>query len=84
MEVIWFAEQGLSLALGFGGGMAYQQYRLWKIKRNAPSAKVVVFHVSLTQQDYDCLTKKEADVEYLIVDRKDAEKEPPSSPRPAR
>ena len=70
MEVVgFFAEQALSLALGFSGGMAYHRYRLWKIKRHAPSAKVVSFHVSLTQQDYHRLPKKENDVMYATVDQ---------------
>ena len=63
--VLFIAEQTLSLALGFGGGMAYHRYRLWKIKRHAPSAKVVSFHVGLTQQEYDGLPKKEDDVAYM-------------------
>ena len=71
MEVVFFvAEQALSLALGFGGGMAYYQYRLWKIKRHAPSAEAIGFHVSLTQQDYDRLPKKEDDVMYARVDKR--------------
>lgn len=65
--VLFIAEQGLSLVLGFGGGMAYHRYRLWKIKRHAPSAKATGFQVGLTQQDYDGLPKKEEDVVYLIV-----------------
>ena len=61
------AEQALSLALGFGGGMVYHRYRLWKIKRHAPSAKATGFQVSLTQKDYDGLPKKQEDVVYMIV-----------------
>ena len=57
------------LALGFAGAWMYQRYRLWKIQKHAPSAKVASFHVSLTQQDYDRLPKKENGVVYLIVDR---------------
>ena len=48
--------------------MAYYRYRLWKIKRHAPSAEVVSFQVSLTEQDYRRLPKKEDDVAYLIVE----------------
>ena len=73
MEVVWFiANHALSLALGFGGGMAYHRYRLWKIRRYAPSAEVTGFHVSLAQQHYDRLRnlgKKEDDVMYMIVNR---------------
>lgn len=65
--VLLIAEQALSLALGFGGGMMYHRYRLWKIKRHAPSAKATGFQVSLTQKDYDGLPKKEEDVVYMTV-----------------
>ena len=69
-EIVGFlAGQALSLALGFAGGWLYHRYRLWRIKRDAPSAEVVSFHVSLTQEDYDRLPKKEDDVQYAIVDR---------------
>ena len=65
MEVAWFiAEQALGLALGFVGGMAYHRYRYWKIKRVAPSAKVIGFHVYLTEEDYKRIKKPEADVSY--------------------
>ena len=68
MEVIWFVlNHALSLALGFFGGMAYHQYRLWKIKRHAPSAQVVSFHVKATQRDYDRIPKKEGDVAYAVI-----------------
>ena len=30
--VVWVANHILSLALGFGGGWAYFQYRFWKIR----------------------------------------------------
>ena len=46
-----------------------QRYRLWKIKRHAPSAKVATFHVGLTQKDYDGLKKKEDDVIYYTLDK---------------
>ena len=82
--VVWFAELVLSLALGFGGGWAHYRYRIWKIQRHAPSAEVVGFHVSLTQQDYDHLPKKDDDVAYFIVDRNVDAKGPLSSPSPAR
>ena len=66
MEVVGFVgEQVLSLILGFAGGWAYLRYRYWKIKRYAPSAKIVSFHVSLTENDYQRLPKKEADVAYF-------------------
>ena len=78
MEPVIFAvEQGLSLVLGFGGGMAYYRYRLWRIKRHAPSAKVVGFQVSVTQQDYDGLPQKEADVMYAIVPEPEATPDAP-------
>ena len=65
MELVWFVlNHALSIVLGFFGGLAYHQFRLWKIKRYAPSAKIVSFHVSLTQQDYDHLAKYEDDVAY--------------------
>ena len=69
MEVVawFFAEQGLSLVLGAGGGWGYCQYRLWKIRRHAPSAKEVSFHVGLTQEDFDRLQKKDDDVLHIIV-----------------
>ena len=71
MEPILFvAEQALSLVLGFVGGWAYYRFRLWKIKRDAPSAKTVGFHVSLTQEDYDNLPRKEEDVIYYAVPEK--------------
>ena len=69
--VVWVANHILSLALGFGGGWAYFNYRFWKIKRHAPSAKVVGFQVTLTQRDYDLLPKKEDDVAYAIVNQDD-------------
>lgn len=54
MDVVGFvAEQAVSLILGFAGGFGYHRYRLWKIKRHAPSAKIVDLQVSLTQEDYD-------------------------------
>ena len=68
MNVEWFiAERAMALALGFVAAMGYQRFRLWRIKRHAPSAKVATFHVSLTQQHYDGLKKKHDDVVYYIV-----------------
>ena len=65
MEIVWFVlNHALSIVLGFFGGLAYHQYRLWRIKRHAPSAKIVSFHVTLTQQDYDRQSKYEDDVMY--------------------
>ena len=65
MEVVLFiAELGLGLALGFVGGFTYHRYRYWKIKRHAPSAKVVSFHVALSEEDYQRLPKTEEDVGY--------------------
>ena len=47
MEIVWFVlNHALSIVLGFFGGLAYHQYRLWKIKRHAPSTKIVNFHVT--------------------------------------
>ena len=67
MEIVWFVlNHALSIVLGFFGGLAYHQYRLWKIKRHAPSAKIVSFHVQLTQQDYDRQPKYEDDVAYNV------------------
>ena len=56
--VRFLAEQAVSLVLGFVGGATYYRYRLWKLRRHAPSAKVISAHVSLSQQDYDRLLKK--------------------------
>ena len=68
MEIIeWLGNHVLSLVLGFVGGWGYHRYRLLKIKRYAPSAKVVSFHVALEQHHYDRLPKKEDDVMYSIV-----------------
>ena len=54
----FLAEYAASLVLGFVGGSAHYRYRLWKLRRQAPSAKVVTAQVSLSQQDYDRLLKK--------------------------
>ena len=71
--VLLLAEEGLSLALGLVGGMLYSRYRLWKIKRHAPSAEEVgSFFVKLTQEHFDRLPKEENDVCYFIV--------PPATP----
>ena len=45
----------------------HQWYRFAKIRKHAPSAKMVSFHVRLTQHDYDRLPKKEDNVVYLIT-----------------
>ena len=81
MEVlVWFiAEQALSLALGFGGGMAYHRHRLWRIKRHAPSAKATGFQVGLSQEDFDGLPKKEEDVVYMIAPGPQSGSERPSA-----
>ena len=71
MNVEWFiAERAMALALGFVAAMGYQRFRLWRIKRHAPSARVTAFHVTLTQQDYDGLKKKLDDVIYITVPEK--------------
>ena len=68
MDIEWFiAERAMALALGFVAAMGYQRFRLWRIKRHAPSARVATFHVALAQQDYDGLKKKMDDVVYMIV-----------------
>ena len=73
MEIVWFVlNHALSIVLGFFGGLAYHQYRLWKIKRYAPSAKIVSFHVTLTQQDYDRQSKYEDDVAYYTESSDDS------------
>ena len=59
----------LSIPLGFVGGFAYQQYRYWKIKRYAPSAEIVSFHVALREEEYDNLPKKEDDVVYYFKNK---------------
>ena len=60
MEAVvrFIAEEAVSLVLGFVGGAAYYRYRLWKLRRHAPSAKVITAHVGLSQQDYDRLLKE--------------------------
>lgn len=70
VEVVvgFLAEEVVSLILGFIGGTAYHQYRLWKLRRHAPSAQVVTASVSLTQRDYDQLPKQEKNTQYVIVD----------------
>ena len=72
MEVVSFlAEQAVSLILGFAGGFGYHRYRLWKIKRHAPSAEVVGFQVTLTQEDYDRMRNSkqlDEDVVYMTTE----------------
>ena len=70
VEVVvgFLTEETVSLILGFVGGTAYHHYRLWKLRRHAPSAQVVTASVSLTQRDYDRLPKQEKNTQYVIVD----------------
>ena len=62
----------VSLFLGFLGGWAYYCYRLWKLRRYAPSATVTTASVALSQQDYDRLKKEGKlvlNTQYSIVER---------------
>lgn len=71
MEILEFiAEQAVSLVLGFCGGWAYHQFRLWNIRRHAPSAKEVDYIYGLSQEDYDRLPKKQDNVMYVIGEEK--------------
>ena len=56
--VVFLAEWAVTLVLGFVGGWGYSRYRLWMLRRHAPSAKVTTATVGLSQQDYDRLKKK--------------------------
>ena len=59
----------LGVVLGFVGAAVYNRYRLWKIKRYAPSATATSFHVGLLEEDYQRLrklSKTERDVMYAI------------------
>ena len=55
--VSFLAGYAVSLVFGFLGGAAYYRWRLWNIKRQAPSAEVITAHISLSQQDYDSLAR---------------------------
>ena len=68
--VVFLAEWAVTLVLGFVGGWGYSRYRLWMLRRHAPSAKVSNAQVSLARQDYDRLLKKgkvDENTTYLIV-----------------
>ena len=74
MEAVvrFLAEEAVSLVLGFLGGAAYYRYRLWKLRRHAPSAKVTTANIALSQQDYDRLVKEGKlgkNTQYAIVER---------------
>ena len=56
--VQFLAGYAASLVLGFVGGWAYHRCRLWKLRRQAPSAKVTTASIALSQQDYDRLKKE--------------------------
>ena len=64
--LLFFAEWVISHALGSGVVKAKDLRRLHGIKRHAPSARLVNFQVSLTQEDYDRLPEKEDGTMYLI------------------
>ena len=64
--LLFFAEWAISLALGSGVVKAKDLRRLHGLKRHAPSARLVNFQVSLTQEDYDRLPEKEDGTMYLI------------------
>lgn len=57
----------VSIPLGIVGGWAYQRYRYWKIRRHAPSAKVVGYHVVISKSDWEHLPKREKDVVYYFA-----------------
>ena len=69
MEIaVTIVELVLGVVLGFIGAAAYNRYRLWKIKRYAPSAVATSFHVGLSEEDYQRLCTKcktERDVMYM-------------------
>ena len=68
--LVFFAEWAVTLVLGFVGGWGYSRYRLWMLRRHAPSAKVSNAQVGLSQQDYDRLLKKgkvDENTTYLTV-----------------
>ena len=74
MEAVvrFLAEEAVSLVLGFLGGAAYYRYRLWKLRRHAPSATVTTASIALSQQDFDRLEKEgklEKNTQYSIVKR---------------
>ena len=56
--VSFLAGYAVSLVLGFLGGAAYYRCRLWKLRRQAPSATVTTASIALSQQDYDRLKKE--------------------------
>ena len=56
--LLWLAQWAVSQALGSGVVTANDLRRLHKIKRQAPSAKVVKYQIALTQEDYDRLTDR--------------------------
>ena len=61
----------LGVVLGFIGAAVYNRYRLWKIKRYAPSAMATSFHVALLEEDYQRLReqgKTERDVMYATLE----------------
>ena len=59
MEAVvrFLAEEAVSLVLGFLGGAAYYRCRLWNLRCQAPSAKVITASIALSQQDYDRLAR---------------------------
>ena len=70
--VSFLAGYAASLVLGFLGGAAYYRYRLWNLRRQAPSARVTTASITLSQQDYDRLKKEgklDETTQYLIVER---------------
>ncbi len=67
---LWIAEWAISHALGAGVVKANDLRRIHEIKSQAPSAKVVKYHVALSREDYDRLSEKDDDTVYYIADRK--------------
>ena len=61
MEAVvrFLAEDAVSLFLGFLGGAVYYRCRLWNLRRHAPSAEVITANISLSQQDYDRLSREQ-------------------------
>ena len=64
--VAWFIEWIISLFLGSGVVKATDLLRLRKIRRHAPSSRLIKLQISLTQEDYDRLPEKDDGTVYLI------------------
>ena len=58
----------LGVVLGFVGAAVYNRYRLWKIKRYAPSARASSFEVTLSKEDYQRLCEQGKTADDVIYD----------------